>query len=324
MQNALIVLGMHRSGTSALAGVLSLLGADPGTSLLPAQEGVNPKGFWEHAELVAIHDKLLDAFGSSWDDISPLPDHWWRGPTADSFRAMLLEVLHHEFDTASLWLAKDPRLCRLLPLWLDLLDELGCHPHFLISLRNPADVAHSLGRRDNLAEPESCMLWLTYMLEAERLTRDKPRIFVSYDRLLADWRQIIEQVGTGFSLRWPVPVGAAAPAIDAFLDPALRHADDIALSSHPACRMAEEAFQALMNQNTDTRPILDRLQHQMLELEELVAPWSKCLSLLRRQTVQCEAQNILLQAEVARVKATLSWKITGPLRATWNLLRRKS
>jgi hypothetical protein len=69
-RRAVIVLGMHRSGTSALARVISLLGADLPNGLLK-QGPENEAGFWESAKLVAIHDELLSSAGSSWDD--------WRG-----------------------------------------------------------------------------------------------------------------------------------------------------------------------------------------------------------------------------------------------------
>ena len=74
LSRSIIVLGMHRSGTSALTGVLSYLGADPGPSLIPGIEGINPKGFWEHSEIVKVHNNLLTALGSSWDDERALPN----------------------------------------------------------------------------------------------------------------------------------------------------------------------------------------------------------------------------------------------------------
>ena len=74
---AVIVLGMHRSGTSALAGMLSLLGIQFGRSLFPPQAD-NPRGYWEHREIVDLDDRMLMALGSSWDDMrgsNPTLDH---------------------------------------------------------------------------------------------------------------------------------------------------------------------------------------------------------------------------------------------------------
>jgi hypothetical protein len=319
---ALVVLGMHRSGTSALTGVLSMLGADPGPALRPGQEGVNPKGFWEHDRIVLIHDDLLAAFNSSWDDVRPLPELWWRTPAAEMFRDRLVAELKRDFVDHSLWSIKDPRLCRLLPLWQNIFDELKCHPHFLISLRHPAEVARSLQKRDGLPLPESCLLWLSHMLEAEYHTRGQPRIFVTYEHLLAEWRKTADNIESTFSIHWPTPIVQATLAIDAFLDPSLHHhAGEIRLPDHPAAELALEAYAALSSDHP-APDVLDRLRQQTINLGKTVAPWSEKLPQLRHALALAEAQNALLLAETARIKSSVSWQITGPLRAAWNLLRR--
>ena len=72
---AILVLGMHRSGTSAVTGALRLCGVELGTELMqPGSD--NPKGFWEHAGVVAIHERLLAALERSWNDPRPLPADW--------------------------------------------------------------------------------------------------------------------------------------------------------------------------------------------------------------------------------------------------------
>jgi hypothetical protein len=318
---------MHRSGTSALTGMAGLLGVAPGENLLPAVADVNPKGFWEHAEIVSIHNQLLDVFDSSWDDDRPLPDRWWRTSTAATFRMMLLAVLRRDFGGHSLWLVKDPRLCRLLPLWLEMFDELGCRPHFVISLRNPAEVAHSLRMRDALSEAQSCMLWLAHMLESEYLTRGLPRAFVSYDRLLANWRQTAVEIEQALSLPWPISIGQAGSEVDAFLDPALRHhAGDIPLPAHPACRLALEAYVAMSADEPDSAE-LDRLRRQAIDLANIVTPWSRSRLMGERKSyrlavTQMEPEIAQLQAELARIKSTLSWQVTKPIRLIAGVVRR--
>ena len=66
-RRALLVMGMHRSGTSALARVLSLRGAELPAHLMPPNHG-NASGYWEPAPIVAINDEMLEYFGSAWDD----------------------------------------------------------------------------------------------------------------------------------------------------------------------------------------------------------------------------------------------------------------
>jgi hypothetical protein len=83
---------MHRSGTSAVARVLSILGADLPKDLLPPA-GDNPRGFWESHELMALHDELLAAAGSSWDDWTRLQTACLETAMADRFRARLLAFL---------------------------------------------------------------------------------------------------------------------------------------------------------------------------------------------------------------------------------------
>ena len=82
---ALIILGMHRSGTSLLSGLLSQVGVVMGKRLYAPQTGVNEKGFWEHEDIVDTHDELLLTLNSQWDDVLPLPDKWWENRTVQPF-----------------------------------------------------------------------------------------------------------------------------------------------------------------------------------------------------------------------------------------------
>src|SRR6185312_15331109 len=110
---AILVLGMHRSGTSALTGMLRCLGVALGHDLMPATAD-NPRGYWEHAGIVAIHQQAMGAHGMAWDDIRAMP------PELAHDRGMadrIAEILSAEFAGSPLWAVKDPRLSRLLPLW---------------------------------------------------------------------------------------------------------------------------------------------------------------------------------------------------------------
>ena len=71
-RTAIIVLGMHRTGTSALTRVLNLLGAELGSDLLAAQPD-NETGIWEHRPIMEIHERILGALDSDWHDVRPLP-----------------------------------------------------------------------------------------------------------------------------------------------------------------------------------------------------------------------------------------------------------
>ena len=124
-QKALMILGMHRSGTPALTRVLNLLGVFVGDKLL--SPGVdNIKGFWEHADLNNVHERLLQTMHHNWSDILPFPEKWWLDEKVQPFRNEIMGILVRDFKDRELWGLKDPRLCRLLPLWHSILSELGC------------------------------------------------------------------------------------------------------------------------------------------------------------------------------------------------------
>ncbi|HEY9142813.1 MAG TPA: hypothetical protein VIM90_02130, partial [Arenimonas sp.] len=124
---ALIVLGMHRAGTSALAGALDALGVPLGRQMVPAQAD-NPGGYWENAEGVQIHERLLLALGRGWDDLRPLPEGWLDTEAGLAAAAALEAWLQRDFAGQPLWAFKDPRTCRLLPLWQRVLGRLGIEP----------------------------------------------------------------------------------------------------------------------------------------------------------------------------------------------------
>ena len=218
-----MVLGAHRSGTSALAGVIQRLGVDLGDHLLGPQEGVNDRGFWEHSDLVALHDRLLEKLGSRWDSIHPLPKNWWQSTDIKTISGEIADIVEKEFSNSQLWGLKDPRLCRLLPLWLDILAQVDCKPSFIIVYRNPLEVAESLSHRDQMESQRALNIWLQHMLDAELYTQGHPRTVISYSDLLDDWRKIMLTVSDNLALQWPTNIDQAARDIDDYLEGSLRH-----------------------------------------------------------------------------------------------------
>src|ERR1700754_1963530 len=115
MQIAL-VLGMHRSGTSALAGFVSHLGFDVGERLLPTNE-FNQKGYFENEAVVNFHSRTLEELHSCWHDPRILPDDAFRGAWLDDKVLQLASVLQTQFGSSHRIVVKDPRATRLLPIW---------------------------------------------------------------------------------------------------------------------------------------------------------------------------------------------------------------
>jgi hypothetical protein len=222
-RQAILVLGMHRSGTSALARLLNLCGAALPEALVEASPDVNAAGFWESAELLALHDEILAAAGGPWHDLRAFEPAWFEGAVAAGFRERLMELLAHEYGDAPLLLVKDPRLCRLLPLWRPVLAEMGIEPLVVIPVRNPLEVADSLRERDGFGEGKTLLLWLRHVLAAERDSRGVRRAFVSYEQVLADAPGVVARLGRELGVDWPRAPEQRAAEMAGFLSPALRH-----------------------------------------------------------------------------------------------------
>jgi hypothetical protein len=222
MSNALFILGMHRSGTSALSRVINLLGAELGGRLMAAASD-NERGFWEHESAVQIHEDLLRQLGHGWQDGTPLPEGWQEMEAAQDASKQLAALIDLDFLTAPLWAIKDPRLSLLFPLWLPLLKERGMQPHCIIAWRNPMEVAASLQKRDAMDENAALLCWLAYTLESMRHALPHPHAIIAYDDLLKDWRISMAKLGKDLGLNWPKTPSEVGAEIDAFLAPELRH-----------------------------------------------------------------------------------------------------
>lgn len=229
-RRALLVLGMHRSGTSALARVLSLLGGELPRTLMPAQPD-NPEGFWESLPISRANERWLRALDRDWSDPRPLPVDWRERL---GFAGAVREagaILEAEFPAASLWIVKDPRLCRLAPVWLEALAGLGVPAAALLCLRDPREVAASLARRNGLGLPSASLGWARYLLDAERHTRGLPRALVHFEALLGDWRGALGKALLPLGLADLPGCPEAAATVDEFLDAGRRGRSVVAILS---------------------------------------------------------------------------------------------
>lgn len=178
-----VVLGMHRSGTSALAGWFASRGICRGDRFIGADDG-NPDGYWEHEDLVTINEQLLAAAGADWHTIdTAVPESSQDAGGALSDRAQ--RFLSNLGRDRRLWFMKDPRLCRTLSFWSPHLESLPARIRYLHIVRDPWSVARSLERRDGLSAEHSHLLWALYNLEAERQTRGRPRVWLDFDAMIA-------------------------------------------------------------------------------------------------------------------------------------------
>ena len=215
----IFVLGMHRSGTSALTRVLGLLGVHVGSrSEMNPAEPANPRGYWERREVVSLDEEILAALGASWcepllADPGRLQD---RERAAFGKRAAAIVSL---LDRNRPWAVKDPRLNLLFPVWKAALEAPLC----VLVHRDPLEVARSLKTRDGFPLPLGLALWEAYARAALSSSAGLPRLLVHYSALVDDpvgtaTRLATRLAGFGVSLAGTVP----EEALREFVSPSLR------------------------------------------------------------------------------------------------------
>lgn len=221
-RTCIVVLGMHRSGTSALTRVLSLLGCDLPKTLMGA-DCSNETGHWESGAVMHLNDAVLASAGSCWDDWLAFNPAWYSSPKAEEFKAQASALLEEEFGSSTLFVLKDARICRIAPFWLDVMESAAVRPAIIIPVRNPLEVAASLERRNGFDPALGHLLWLRHVLEAEAATRGRARLFSSYDELLTSWPLLAERAQQVWNFGWPRLSAAADEEIDAYLTERHRH-----------------------------------------------------------------------------------------------------
>lgn len=186
----LIVLGMHRSGTSVLARLLNLMGAYFGPE--GASTGANPenpKGFWERRDVRVLNDHVLHSVGCDWNRVlgfnpSGLPD----ALVSKFIRRASSLVL--EMDAHRPWMLKEPRLCLLLPLWRKVLEVPAC----IHVYRDPVEVAASLRARNGIPIEAGMALWERYVRAALDASAGLPSVVISHRQLMKHPVQAVNQL----------------------------------------------------------------------------------------------------------------------------------
>lgn len=245
---AILIVGMHRSGTSALAGLVGKLGVPLGDHMLePGSD--NPKGYWEHREVVSVHERLLAGLGSRWDDVRAFPENWQEREVAREATLAISDIISSDFSECPMWAVKDPRLCRVLPLWFEVLQKRHVRPVVLFMVRRPSEVSASIEARNQWQPLVGKLLWLRYMTEAITASSALPREVLLYDDLLDDPLSTV----LGALAKLGIDVGEWASArqreaIAGFVDVSDRHHVSLGLEE-PATKIdaiAESLYESLV------------------------------------------------------------------------------
>ena len=264
---AILVAGMHRSGSSSITRILSILGCALPKTLRAPHPG-NERGLRESPEIVDVNREILVSAGSNLEEWRRFDPRWYASPVADEFRRRARTLLEREFGDSPLFVITDPRSCRLLPFWIEALESFDARPLVVSPIRNPLDVAESLETRDGIDRAIGHLMWLQHVLSAEADSRGLGRAYFRYDRLLSEPHAVVDTLGDVLGVSWPRRMTDADEEIDQFLSARLRHhsKDDTRVMENPRLshwlRSSFEIFARWTNgeeRKTDTAR-LDRIK----------------------------------------------------------------
>ena len=185
-----LVLGMHRSGTSVVGAVLELLGLKWGKPEegLPADED-NPKGYWERKEVVELNDFLLEVCGARWDKVSNFTVDQLNPENRKKFYQKA-KVILDDFSSEESIFIKDPRLCLTLKEWVPLLSK----PVSLLVYRDPLQVAQSLAKRNKMPISVGLALWQFYWYSVSSALKELPYFVIYHDELMRKPVEVVHQL----------------------------------------------------------------------------------------------------------------------------------
>ncbi len=270
----LIILGMHRSGTSSVAGYFQqagwFFGPDHQSFDLHA---TNQKGFFERRDVVCLNDRLLDSYGASWIT----PERFPRNPDSP------VDFLRHPEHTLAVsmldamrshgpYFLKDPRMCVTLPFWLPLFRR----PFFLLVVRHPLNVARSLAARRDCGLAAGFALWERYTRDMFRFTKGKPRAVVHFEQIMADPANVMAAIHQQIDVATggPLPDPAKHVAANWFEAGLVHHsASDQALRAcapEPVAHLYRDLVSTGEQAASLNEPLSSGSRHALAELEEEV------------------------------------------------------
>lgn len=219
-RKCIIVLGMHRSGTSAMSAILKITGIynNVTTNISPD----NPKGFFEWHKGMAINSKIFKLFRSEWDDPRPRPYNEKKQGEVNKFKEEIIQAIEDDFHSQDLFAIKDPRISVLLPIYLDIFTSMNIEPLLVMMERPDEEIYQSLKKRNNFSRKKSYALSKKYKRSVyENISRCR-HIIVNFDEVIKDPVGISKRIVEKFDLPLSIDEKKEQEMLE-FIDPELKH-----------------------------------------------------------------------------------------------------
>jgi hypothetical protein len=218
----IVVLGMHRSGTSAITKGLEVMGINLGGNLM-AGDANNEKGYFEDADINRLNIELLEVLGHDWATMGPVDEGKLQALRKTDFAERARSLLLARLSKAGSHGLKDPRICRLLPFWTGVFSDLEIDVSYILMLRDPDSIAASLFSRNGIPRIKSLYMWAMHIIPAFLETTGSTRAVVDYDDLITSPREMIGELSESLGLSNAIDDNALTAFATDFVDPKLRH-----------------------------------------------------------------------------------------------------
>jgi hypothetical protein len=319
-----VVLGMSRSGTSAIARALSVLDIDLGDKLLPG-DSRNPKGFYEDAEvLYKINRGVSAVTGDLWVSIGMSEEQKKVNDVPlQRYKTHARELLLNRFSAVSRWGFKDPRTVNVLLFWQQVFAAMNIRDNYVLAMRNPLAAARSNQEFAQIDMETGLMIWLVTNIAAIEGTHHKKRVVISYESMLQDPRQQVARMHKILALPNKLDTSKADEYANEFLDKKLSHHE---FSEEDLQKHAVLAFAPLCIKVYATLMKLAR-DELSFDSEEFNTTWHEIMLEFDKifpvyKYISSQDQNIRkLQREIRTMRKSIPWRLLYPLRVIDDLLR---
>ncbi len=216
----ILVLGMHRSGTSLISRSLKVFGAMHGENLLSSTFG-NVKGHWEDQDFFFLNEEMLNLLAKGWDSPLPIINQDVDLLCQHGYMERATDLLQLRLASMPIFALKEPRMTKLLPFWLKVFASIPTQVHYVFAVRSPLNVAKSLFERRKIPLEQGLLLWYSYNAYAFKALVNSKVLFVDYDCFLSDTSVYLEKMSAFFNL--PMQTIEEEKFLNDFLDKNLRN-----------------------------------------------------------------------------------------------------
>jgi len=285
-----VILGMHRSGTSVITRALQVMGIELGDNFLRPNRH-NERGYWEDVDIQALNVEMLHAIDSDWHHLASISETDVHTLQNLGFEDRAAELLYQKMDSAQVFGFKDPRITKLLPFWKNVFKKNEIDVSYVLAIRNPLSVALSLEKRDGLSRIHCFYLWLEYNVAALIGGTGSIHAVIDYDRFLQSPTPTVRRISEQLAL--PFDRAKMATFESDFLNISLSHSThhmEEFLDDASCPGLVQEAYTNLL-QLSDGKLRLDDSQ-----LQTRISCWID--ELARTQSLMGHADSLLRKIEI--------------------------